>query len=163
MEEEQLGQKIKELKQKLQNAEDTDPLYLGDELQYLRHQVLFVHARLEISLDLLIGYGVIRYINHKMTSLERQATFRQMQKLFRELGFVQKLRVAKKLYQFRNHPELSKLLERVNKVRNQFSHISSNQDEIKQLTDKRNQVEVLEILVAAMDEMNKLFTKLNTT
>lgn len=159
MEEEQLDIKIKELKRKLQNAEDTDPLYLQSELQYLRHQVLFVHARLEISLDILIGQGVTRYIAHKLTLLEKQATFRLMQKLFRELGFIQKLRVAKKLYQFRNKPKLPHLLEEVNKVRNQFSHLASNQDDVRELLDKKKQIEVLETLVEAIDEMNYLFAK----
>lgn len=155
----QLDQKIGELKQQLQNAEDTDPLYLGNELQYLRHQIFFVHARIEISIDLLIGRGVIRYIAHKMTLLERRATYRQMQKLFRELGFIQKLRVAKRLYQFRDYPKIPNLIEKVNRLRNQFSHIAYNQDEVNQLTDKQNQIDVLETLVAALDGMNKIFSK----
>ncbi len=158
MENKQFDLKLRELKQRLQNAEDTDPLYLVDELQYLRHQAFFIHARLEISLDLLIERGINRSVAHKITLLEKRYTFRQLQKLLRELGFIQKIRVAKKLYQFHNYPKLPKLLEGVNIIRNQFSHIAHNQDEVRLLADKQNQVKVLETLVEAMDGMNRLFS-----
>ena len=158
MESKQLDLKLKELKQRLQIAEDTDPLYLADELKYLRHQAFFVHSRLEISLDLLIERGINRSIAHKITLLEKRYTFRQLQKLLRELGFIQKIRVAKKLYQFREYQKLPKLLEEVNRIRNQFSHIAQNQDEVRLLTDKQNQVKVLETLVEAMNEINRLFS-----
>lgn len=152
-----LESKIEQLKERLEDMEDVDPLYMGPDLQYLRHKVLFTHARLELSLDYLIVKGLTNHLIHKTTKLEDMFTYRKAQKILGEISFAKKLELAKKLYQIKN--PLYNKIRSVNKIRNKLSHAITNQDEIYKLKEPQKYIEVLETIVLTMDQMNKLFAK----
>lgn len=147
--------KIEELKKRLEDLEDTDPLYMGEELQYLRHKVLFVHARLEASLDYLIIKGLTNHLAYKTTELENRFTFRKMQTILGEIGFAKKIELAKKLHQLKS--PVIEMVKAVNLVRNKLSHITNHQDEINEFKKPEKYLEVMELLVKTMDSMNDLF------
>lgn len=149
--------KIKELKERLENLEDTDPFYMGNDLQYLRHKVLFVHARLEASLDYLIIKGLTNHLVHKTTDLENRFTFRKMQTILGEISFAKKIEIAKKLHQLKS--PLVGMVRAVNTVRNKLSRITSHQDEVNEFKKSERYVEVMELLVGTMDGMNELFSR----
>lgn len=156
--EQKILEQIENLKDGLQNLEDIDPLYMGKDLEYLRHKVLFVHARLEISLDILISKGLISHISHKITDLENMLFNRKAQKILTELRFIKKIEIAKALKKIGN--QLYTDLIKVNTIRNKLSHPVGYQEELNKLKDQEKYLEVMEILVSSMSKMNYLFAEI---
>src|SRR5688500_6422503 len=54
-EDKEINEKIEILSPGLQSAEDTDPYYMHPDLKELRIKVMYVHLRIESSLEIMIG------------------------------------------------------------------------------------------------------------
>ena len=59
-----IEQEIEELLNKLQTAEDVDPLYTDEETKEIRHKILHIHARVEVSLEILIANHLLSTVDN---------------------------------------------------------------------------------------------------
>jgi hypothetical protein len=161
---ENVKKEIERLHGLIQGWEDTDPAFLQFDLKELRHKIMYVHLRIEASLNILIGDYVseafIAFVkgeklNGYKTSLQM---FRwDLQKLLDEMDFAKKVKVALKTNKI--DKKTQGRLFKVNDLRVIFSHPQAHQEEIQAFREQTKHLEALEILVAGFEAINAIFAE----
>lgn len=153
-----LEKQIANLKARIQISEDTDTAYLVDELKELRHYVLYVHLRLESSIEILLATKLMSPIDKGSDLAERALWLYHMNTLFKEIDFARKAKVAFKLKAISKN--LKSKAFQVNDIRKWFAHPKEYHNEIQELRDEQKYVNALKKLVGALEELDKLFSSL---
>lgn len=153
----QIENEIQELERVLQDMEDTSPDYLDPSLKDIRHFVIFVHSRLEQSLQLLIGQDLIWWDQDKENRKESIQFFANLWQIFEKMEFWGKIKIC----QERNliQGALIGNLEKINKYRIVFSHPAAYHEEIQKYKDRGVCLQILKDLVSVIEEMDKIFAK----
>jgi len=150
-----LKSKISELHYNLQTMEDLDPLYTKDRLKRLRDRVWYVSERMEENLDHFLLYGVYGFVKN-MTVVQNALGIVKINELLNGFTFGGKIRIAKdELKVLKGN--LKGEYKIVNKIRNQFAHPKSYQNELKYYTTDEGEFEVLTKLKKAMDTLNDFY------
>lgn len=152
-------EEIKNLKKALQGFEDTDTLYMNEELKELRHYVTYAHTRLEESLGYLITKSILAPLGSAKIPVDTfQRTFASGTSVVAEIDFSRKADLARNLDQIDD--SLYGHLRGVNSARVIFSHPSKYQNKIRELGSNKNECKkVLQLSVDTMKEMDKVFEK----
>lgn len=153
-----LEKEIQNLKDQLQNSEDTDPAYMNEEMKELRHYVMYTHLRLEESLGSLITRNILdRFLPpDNVFTEDHQSAFRAGTASMIEVDYYRKVELAQANGQIDDR--VRKLMEKVNNLRKYFSHPSKYYEKLQELkSDRGKYKEALSDLVAAHGEMNKIF------
>lgn len=155
-----LEKEIQQLKDILQNYEDTDPAYMNEEMKELRHYVLYTHLRMEESLGHLIT-------RHTLTpflpadnnfSEQHQAAFRAGTASMIDVDYYRKVEQAQSIGEIDSNTRT--LMEQVNNLRKYFSHPSKYWQKLQELKSDRNKYkEALQQLADAHKKMNEIFTR----
>ena len=153
---------INDLKELLQNYEDMDPAYMGEEMQKLRHFTMYTHLRMEESLGSLIVRNQLRpyYEPIPRTEPPREYTqaFSAGTTIAIEVDFARKVNMAQDLGEI--DKDVASLMYGVNEQRKWFAHPIKYQNKLQELKNDRNGYKVaLEKLVEAHKEMNGVFVK----
>jgi hypothetical protein len=145
---------IEELLKKLQGWEDIDPLYLGKSLKELRHKIIQVHARLEISVDIVIGDYILTAFNPKLP--DPQLNFRhKLNDILSTMDFAKKVAILKDVG--RIQPDTVSKLYKVNDLRKYFAHPLTYYNKTREYKDSVKYLEALKSLVEAYEEFEQLF------
>lgn len=142
--------KIKELHKKLETAEETDYLYFSKDLRDLRHRVMYVHSRIEGSLESLLVKEVIGkppYTEDLGKRLVSQLA------ILSELDFARKVTLVQKMGLITE--PLRKDIMKINEVRKYFSHPSKFLEKIFEYKKEDKVAETLELLVNTLEEFSK--------
>ena len=96
-----LEEAIKLLNQKIQNWEDTDPAYMDENLKSLRHKVMYVHMRLEASLEYLVVRDLVGWDRKKLDGRVDARTMGEimakMSAVFERMQFRNKVEACRRL------------------------------------------------------------------
>ncbi len=154
-----LEEQIQELLNKLQNWEDIDPLYTDEETKEIRHKIFHVHARTEVSLEIILANHLLSSINNTSISDEERLEFRQrFTQLAASTDFAKKVKSVQE----------SDLLEsaligkmyKLNDLRVIFSHPSAYQDKIREYRNNpAKELETLQLLEIVYEGLNDFFAK----
>lgn len=157
---EKVEEEIQNLKDQLQNYEDTDPAYMSEEMKELRHYVMYTHLRMEESLGSLITRSILEPFlpQDNVFTEKHQSAFRAGTASMIEVDYYRKVQLAQASGQINN--QVQTLMARVNNLRMYFSHPSKYYDKLQELkSDRGKYKEALEDLIAAHREMNKIFSQ----
>lgn len=150
-----LEDEISKLKNSLQNLEDVDDGYLDDEIKELRHFIMFVHFRVERSLEVLLVRHVLG-ISGRFTE-EQQEVSRRMTGLFDRMEFWPKVDACASLGLIDSN--VRGLIDRVNVHRKFFSHPASYQEKIMEYKERATYRDTLKELTDTMNKLNNLFAE----
>lgn len=157
-----IQEEINSLLKLIQDWEDTDPAFLQNDLKELRHKIMYVHLRIEASLEILIGDYIseafIAFLQGKGISDFKTAsyTFRwDLQTLFDEMDFAKKVNIAMKIKKV--DKDIKGKLFKVNDLRVIFSHPQAHQNEIQAFRNHQKYLETLKILVDGYKTINSVF------
>lgn len=146
---------IAEIKKKLQSQEISDYHYMTDKVKELRHFVMYVHSRLETSIDVRIMEHIEKGLTRPITyETERAVLWNNLVTILDEMDFSKKVKIARKYNRISGKLE-GKLLA-VNDIRVYFSHPSSYTNKLIGYEDEGKYLEAMEKLEQAMDAMNDL-------
>lgn len=150
---------IDDLLNKLQNWEDIDPLYLGEETRDIRHKILHVFARTEISLEILLANHLLETVDNKYVSNDERISFkRRFTIIIAYTDFSKKLKSVQEA-SLLNKDIVGKIYK-LNDLRIVFTHPSAYQDEIRKYSDNTSKkLEALQILEAVYEGLNEVFAK----
>lgn len=156
-EEQKVEEEIKILKGTLQSFEDTDPLYMGEEMQDLRHRTMYTHSRMEESLGHLIIKNQLEPLGAASVPQEvRQAVFSSGTTIAVDIPFYRKVEMAEEAGQINS--SVAKEMHKVNNLRKWFSHPSKFQGKLTELKNDRSEYKnALEQLAGAHKSMNQVF------
>ena len=94
MNDEKIQEEIDKLLRKIQTWEDTDPMYLAPTLKELRHKVMHVHLRMEISMEIIIGDYLVSPYSKYNPHTEDGYIFRyNLRNVIDSMDFIKKLKV----------------------------------------------------------------------
>jgi hypothetical protein len=155
--ENQLEEKISELKETLQNYEDTDPAYMNEEIKELRHFTMYTHLRMEESLGhLLVRSQLASLAPFNLPKEAYQAAFSSGTTIAIEVDYARKVNLAQSYNQIDS--KVGSLMYQVNELRKYFSHPSKYYAKLAELRDNRDRYkEAMEQLVNAHKAMNEIF------
>lgn len=158
MSEEEIKNKIAELESEIDGYEDTDPAYLSESIRQLRHRIFYVHFRVERSLEILIMRAIHGSHIGKEVTEELHKQISNAWLVMEELSFYKKLRLIRKMELFNKESSLPQLIERLNKLRNEFAH--PEEFSLKKfVADAKLKLETLQLLADVMRELNVIFSK----
>ena len=156
---EELEAEIKNLKEKLQNPEDTDPLYRGDEMKDLHHKTSYVHTRLEISLGDLLVRNQLEPIEPLVPLETYQQAFRSGTTIATEVPFYKKIEMAVANKQISG--KLGNKIVGVNNTRKFFAHPVAYEDKLNEFKhDREKYKDALIGLEEAFNGITAVFVKL---
>lgn len=150
-----LEEEIESMQKTIDRWEDIDPMYARDERRELRHQVMFVHARLETSLAILLGKYILEPLDDTVPTETKQLMMRRFHKVAGSMEFAQKVNLAQELNLISGHMK-SKLFA-VNDLRKIFSHPASYEEKMQSFLEPENYKKALKTLIEAYDSMNEIF------
>lgn len=154
--EEKTQKQIDELLQKLQTWEDIDPHFMNDDLKELRHKVMHIHLRLEISLEILINDFLAEPFNkHPIKFSEKLILSNKLKFIFGNMDFLKKLKALQDAEKI--NKSTFKLLVKVNDVRKYFSHPLTYQDKLEEYKQPEKYLEILRLLVNAYTNFDQMF------
>jgi hypothetical protein len=146
---------INELLGKLQRWENDDLSFMTPRLKVLRHNVMNIHFRMEVWLELTIGeYLLVPILKHHPTGDDWVAFQLNVSQVIEGMDFVKKLSVMQKTE--RINTETANVLHKVNRYRVIFSHPASHLKEILELEMPDKYSEVLKTLVKAYETFDML-------
>ncbi len=148
-------QKITELEKRIQTMEDRDPFYMIKDLKKLRHMVMYIHMRIEASLELLLSYYLMDWKTYKHDVLESAKFLYRFSQIYNKMEFSQKVGLCSKLGLIEDN--LRGKIFAVNDYRIYFAHPKAYERDINRLKRSEKRLKVLETLVTAMDSINSLF------
>lgn len=152
---------IDEIKEQLQNREDTDPAYMHDDLKEVRHWVMYTHLRVEQTIQIILGHHIFQLEFKEDNLVKIVDNFKKVNPIFDNMEFYAKVKAVEKLELLPK--KMISAIMKVNDHRKVFSHpatygnvISEYRDENKQLQTLRELLSVLEMLDQYIHD-NKLF------
>lgn len=159
---EKTEKEIQDLKELLQNYEDMDPAYMGEEMQKLRHFTMYTHLRMEESLGHLIVRNQLRPYYEPTHRVESPQEYRQAfsagTTIAIEVDFARKVNMAQDLGEIDKN--VASLMFGVNEQRKWFAHPAKYQHKLQELKNNRTDYKAaLEKLTTAHKEMNEVFVK----
>ncbi|HVZ12533.1 MAG TPA: hypothetical protein VG965_05905 [Patescibacteria group bacterium] len=153
-----VDEQIENCLRQLQNLEDIDPFYLNGPLQKLRHFVMFVHTRMEVSMEIFIGDYLFEG-SPLLSKIESNRVYRsRLASVIEEMDFVKKINVLQKIKKIDSDTASS--LFKVNQYRVAFSHPSAKIGEIKEFDDDNKYLEALKTLIKIYEKFDALFVSL---
>lgn len=153
----QLEEKIEKMQDQLQRYEDIDPLYQDEELKKLNNQIIFIHSRLEASVNIIISRAVLLpMLPEVRTANRRILSTLAIENILDKMDFAKKVNLAKELGPLDGEDIVGKLYQ-VNNYRVWFSHPKTHQEEIRKLNDRKEYAKVLEDLITTYEAMNQYF------
>lgn len=153
--ERKLEEEIESMQKIIDQWEDIDPMYARDERRELRHQVMFVHARLETSLAILLGRYVLEPFDETVPQETRQLVMRRFHKIAGSMEFAPKVNLAQELNLISG--QMKSKLFAVNDLRKVFSHPASYEEKMQSFLEPESYKNALETLIDAYDFMNEIF------
>jgi hypothetical protein len=145
---------IKNLEEKINNLEADDPYHIDERLQYLRNAVFFVHARIETGLETLIIAYLTSHLEQKDQRVD-PIILKKAQPILNELTFAKKAEFCKNWNIISD--DVLRKVNRINKLRNRFSHPSQGTDSLAEFSSKKNYSAILELLLMVLDKVNELY------
>lgn len=145
---------------KLSDWEDADEFYLVPELRKLRHVVMYAHTRIDATLTFILARRVLGELAATALHFKSSNAYRRFTKIVGDFDYVYKLQkvdLKTTLDDVKRGKKLEKLLFLINDYRKWFSHPVRYYSEIQKLNDDKEYDKVLENLVNAIDDLNKLF------
>ncbi|MBI3380258.1 hypothetical protein HY029_05885 [Candidatus Gottesmanbacteria bacterium] len=155
-----LKEEIHSLNEVIDRWEETDVGYLSDQLRDLRHRIMYVHLRLEASMELLIGIGLRLEWRRKPRTLQTTLFMNKMSYLYEKMEFYNKLEVCEKMGLIVG--KLKGQISKVNDHRKYFSHPASYIYEIRKYRDVTRYRDTLNELIVAFNGMTKIFEHLTS-
>lgn len=147
---------IEKLLEKLESYEDVDPVYLHEDMRELRHRVMHIHQRLELSLDILIGDYILDEAETDIEEPEAYYKFRAaMSFVLVRMDFLKKVEIAEQTGKLTNK-EANKL-RAVNTIRRNYSHPNAYAAQIYGYREPVKYLEVLKTLDEAYMMVNEIF------
>lgn len=153
--EQQIEQEIEDVNRTIDGWEDIDPLFMHKPIRDLRHRVMFVHARLETSLGILLGRYVMKPAKKIIPKETSQIMMTKFHWIISDMEFARKVNVAED-FGLISGPVKSNLFA-VNNLRLAFSHLVSHETELLEFLDNNNYLKALKKLVKAYEVMNDIF------
>lgn len=155
----QIEEEIQDLLGKLQTWEDIDPLYTHEETKEIRHKIFHIHARTEISLEILLANHLLYAVDNKSVSKEeRQKFYHRFTKIIANTDFYKKI-VSVESESLLEGKLIGKIKE-LNRLRVVFAHPSAYQDEIREYAhDLTKQLKTLKLLESVYEGLNSVFAK----
>lgn len=135
---------IKTYHRLLQTREDTDPAFLPDELKELRHKIMYVHLRVEQTIQIILAQNIFRLEFKKKNAPIIVEHFRRITPIFDSMEFYSKIKAIQALNLLPK--ELVKLILKVNDHRKYFSHPAVYQDKISEYKKPVKQLTTLKDL-----------------
>lgn len=150
---------IQKLLNKLQNWEDIDPLYTDEATKEVRHKIFHVHARTEISLEILLANHLLVSVDNKSVSNEERLKFRRrFTQMFANIDFAKKVKAVQDANLLEGR--LIGKIYKVNELRLVFSHPSAYQDKIREYRgNPEKELATLRILQEVYEGLNEVFAK----
>jgi len=143
---------IKEIKEKLQDREDTDPAYLPDDIKDLRHFVMYTHLRVEQTIQIILGHNIINLEFKEENLVKIVESFKKIIPIFDNMEFYPKIKAIQKLGLL---PEtLIPLILKVNDHRKYFSHPATYGDIISEYRNEEKQLQTLKELYEVLEQLN---------
>lgn len=150
---------IDQIKEKLQNREDTDPAYLQEDLKDLRHWVMYTHLRVEQTLQIILGHNLFRLDFKEKNLVKIVENFRKLMPIFDNMEFYPKVKAIQKLSLL---PEnMISLILRVNDYRKYFSHPATYGEIINEYKDEQKQLQILKDLQSVLEQLDEYIIKNN--
>lgn len=152
-------EQIQKLLEKLQNWEDIDPLYTDEETKEVRHKVLHVHARTEVSLEIILANHLLNSVDNATISDRDRLKFMQIfTQIVANTDFSKKVKSVQETGVLA--PELIKKIYSLNELRVIFSHPSAYQDRIREYRNNPSkELETLHLLEFVYEGLNDFFAK----
>src|SRR4051812_17004654 len=114
-------EEIKGLLSGLQSAEDTDPYYMDADLKELRNKVMYVHLRIEASLEIIIGDLLLEpFAKYKVKNENKQLFRFYLGNTIEAMDYVKKLTVLQEAGRLQK--STTNKFHKVNYLRIRFSH-----------------------------------------
>lgn len=161
---EKIQKEIDELNGMIESYEDTDPLYLHKYLKDLRNKAMYVHARIETSLEILISDSVLDSLQLDDLQLDTFASvmfYTEMNKIYEPLKYSKKVNLALKRNKI--NETAKSLFYKVNDLRLYFSHPKDFEEKIDELKLDTKYKDALTTLLDALRELNRIFSDRNRT
>lgn len=149
---------IQDLGRQIDHAEFGDPLYVDHRVRELRHRVMYVHARLEASLGILIWRWILESGRQHLPKDIRQAMGSRFDMAIGEADFARKVTFAQENGLISG--KMKDHLFAVNNLRVIFSHPKAHEVEITNFSDLQTHVKALRTLKNGLDEMNEVFAEI---
>jgi hypothetical protein len=148
-----LQKRIKEIKEDLQNREDTDPAYLSEDMKELRHWVMYTHLRVEQTLQVILGHNIFKLEFKKENLVQIIDNFKKVYPIFDNMEFYPKVKVIQTLNLLPK--DLISLILKVNDHRKYFSHPATYVDIINEYKNEEKQLQTLIELQQVLNELDK--------
>ncbi len=151
-----IEEEINKLKTQISRWEDTDPLYVDDEIKTLRHMVGYVHAVAERELYRLICNYLLDWDKKKQDVAETALFYFKISPILDRFTFANRVDfcTSNKIID----KQLSEQLKSVNKIRNTFSHPTNYKMNISQFRERKTYLDTLKKLCDACDSINRNIT-----
>jgi hypothetical protein len=152
-----LENSIKSIQAGFDATEETDYLYMGKAMQRLRHHTMYIHSRIEQSLETLIIQYQLKPIEEISFPKEaRQSLYQRGIFIISEIPFTKKLELAKNNeYVKEGH---QKRFRKVNNLRIHFSHPTTHQQKLDKLkTNRENYHKAYKELEDAKNALDEIF------
>lgn len=127
-------------------------------LHPFRNAVLFLHSRLDTTLEMMIGHKITSQCADKLTEQDRNKIEQKISIITSPMSFARKLELAVKMEILQSDSDLYKKMKRLNKIRNAFAHPDSKElyPIIHELEKKENLLKEMQQLALLMGTMVKL-------
>jgi len=137
----------------LQTREDTDPAYLPAELKELRHRIMYVHLRVEQTIQVVLAQNIFRLKLKKKEAPIIVEHFKRIAPIFDNMEFYPKIKAIQALGLMSS--KLINLILKINDHRKYFSHPAAYQDKINEYRKPEKQLSTLKELHKALTELDK--------
>ena len=154
-----LDKEIEDLKSKLQDWEDIDPIYMDEETKEIRHKIFHIHERTEILLEILLANHLLSAVDNIAVTNEERLEFRQ-----RFTQVVANTDFSKKVKSVQEENLLNKVLigklYKLNDLRVIFAHPSAYIDKINEYRDNpTKELETFKLLEDIYESLNEVYAK----
>ena len=152
-------EQIQQLLDKLQNWEDIDPLYTDEETKKVRHKIFHVHARTEVSLEIILANHLLSSVDNASTTNKERLEFKQkFTQVVANTDFAKKVKSVQELGLLK--ATLIGKMYSLNDLRVAFSHPSAFQNKIMEYRNNPDkELETLQLLEVVYEGLNDFFAK----
>ena len=152
-----LTKEIKELNNRLDHFDDTDPNYISPRIAQLTQRIIVTHARMESAVNFFMVLGLEKDLSKYLPKNVLTMHSIHLRLFIQEckMSFEQKIK-----YLLKNNSipeEIAKKAKGVNSLRNKFAHPSKNYNELKKYDSSRMIKNILKLLVNVREEMMEYF------
>lgn len=154
-----LDKEIEDLKSKLQDCEDIDPIYMDEETKEIRHKIFHIHERTEILLEIFLANHLLIAIDNSSVTTEERFEFKQrFNQIIANTDFSKKVKSVEEAGLL-NGSLIGKLYK-LNDLRKIFAHPSAYTDKISEYKDNpEKELETLKLLEDVYESLNEIYAK----